>query len=85
MKSRLDAGPAPVPGKKRPTVSKKTTRVAARWGSGNVFADLGLPHPRQELLRAYLALQIYKTVNDRGLTHAKASEVLGIKQATFRR
>jgi|GEM_PF-365324 len=51
-----------------------------RKGSGNVFADLGLPNPEQELLKARLTLQIYKIIKARGLTQAQAGEVLGIKQ-----
>ena len=47
---------------------------------GNVFADLGLPNPEQELLKAQLTLQIYKIVTARGLTQAQAGQVLGIKQ-----
>ena len=31
-------------------------------GSGNVFADLGLPNPEQEQLKAHLTLQIYRTI-----------------------
>ncbi len=49
-------------------------------GSGNVFADLGLPNPEQELLKAQLTLQIYRIVKARKLTQAQAGEVLGIKQ-----
>ncbi len=49
-------------------------------GSGNVFADLGLPNPEQELLKAQLSLQIYRIVKQRGLTQAQAAAVLGIKQ-----
>src|SRR5258708_35890631 len=52
----------------------------AKLGSGNVFADLGLPNPEQELLKARLTLQIYKIVKGRGLTHAQVGEILGIKQ-----
>ena len=48
--------------------------------SGNVFADLGFANPEQELLKARLTLQIYRTLKQRGLTQAKAGEVLGIKQ-----
>jgi predicted XRE-type DNA-binding protein len=48
--------------------------------SGNVFADLGLPNPEQELLKARLTLQIYKIIKERGLTQAQAGEALGIKQ-----
>jgi hypothetical protein len=33
-------------------------------GSGNVFADLGLPNPEQELLKAQLTLQIYTILKD---------------------
>ncbi len=48
--------------------------------SGNVFADLGLPHPEQELLKANLTLQIYRLIKARQLTQAQAGEILGIKQ-----
>ena len=58
--------------------SKVKTRVEV--GCGNVFADLGLPNPEQELLKATLTLQIYKIIKSRGLTQAQAGEVLGIKQ-----
>jgi len=61
-------------------MKKKSTRVRAERGSGNVFADFGLPHPEQELLKARLTLQIYKIIKDRGVTQAKAGEILGIKQ-----
>lgn len=48
--------------------------------SGNIFADLGLPNPEQELLKAQLTLQIYKTIKRRRLTQAQAGTILGIKQ-----
>jgi predicted XRE-type DNA-binding protein len=56
------------------------TATKIEKGSGNVFADLGLPNAEQELLKARLTLQIYKIIKERGLTQAKAGEVLGIKQ-----
>lgn len=55
-------------------------KAKAKRGSHNVFADLGLPNPEQELLKAQLTLQIYRIVKARGLTQAQAGEVLGIKQ-----
>ena len=55
-------------------------KIRVKEGSGNVFADLGLPNPEQELLKAHLTLQIYKIVKARGLTQAQAGEILGIKQ-----
>ena len=59
------------------TKSKKTR---AEKSSGNVFADLGLPHPEQELLKSRLTLQIYRLVKARGLKQAEAGKILSIKQ-----
>jgi predicted XRE-type DNA-binding protein len=39
-----------------------------------------LPNPEQELLKARQTLQIYRIVKERGLTQARAGELLGIKQ-----
>ncbi len=61
-------------------MKKKGKSIEAEEGSGNVFADLELPHAEQELLKARLTLQIYRIIKDRGLTQAKAGAVLGIKQ-----
>jgi predicted XRE-type DNA-binding protein len=58
----------------------KKARTGAKKGSGNVFADLGLPNPEQELLKARLTLQIYRIVKARGLTQAQAGAILGIQQ-----
>ena len=58
---------------------RKMSARATKSG-GNVFADLGLPNPEQELLKARLTLQIYKIVKERGLTQAQAGALLGIKQ-----
>lgn len=58
----------------------RKTSIRATKGSGNVFADLGLPNPEQELRKARLTLQIYNIVKARGLTQAQAGKVLGIKQ-----
>ncbi len=54
--------------------------VKVEKSSGNVFADLGLPHPEQELLKARLTLRIYRLVKKRGLKQADAGKILGIKQ-----
>jgi len=58
----------------------KSRRIRAEEGSGNIFADLDLPHAEQELLKARLTLQIYKLIKARGLTQAKSGAILGIKQ-----
>ena len=59
---------------------RKGRKIKVEAGSGNIFADLGLPNPEQELLKAHLTLQIYRIVKARGLTQQQAGEILGIKQ-----
>jgi predicted XRE-type DNA-binding protein len=59
---------------------KKKESIRIEEGSGNIFADLGFANPQQEQIKAHLALQIYRTLKKRGLTQAKAGEILGVKQ-----
>lgn len=59
---------------------KTNNKVRAELSTGNVFADLGLPHPERELIRARLTLQIYRIIRSRGLTQAEAGRILGIRQ-----
>ena len=56
-------------------------RARSQKRRGNVFADLGLPHPEQELLKTQLTLRIYRLIKQRGITQMKAGNVLGIKQS----
>ncbi len=49
-------------------------------GSGNVFADLGLPDAEERLAKAELAPQILNIIARRRLTQAQAAELLGIDQ-----
>jgi predicted XRE-type DNA-binding protein len=49
-------------------------------GRRKVVADLGLPHPEQELLKARLTLQIYRLIKERGLRQVEAGKILGIQQ-----
>ena len=49
-------------------------------GSGNVFADLGLPNPEQELLKAQLTLQIHTILKGSGMTQAEIAKILGVQQ-----
>ena len=69
-----------------PTELNMTTRtpkisaspLSITESSVNVFADLGLPNPEQEMMKA--RLQIYSIIRERGLTQAQAARTLGIKQ-----
>jgi len=49
-------------------------------GSGNVFADLGLPDAKELQTKLRLAYAINEIVDGRRLTQARASEVLGVPQ-----
>ena len=62
--------------------TQKTRKRLARVieGSGNVFADLGLPNPEQELLKAQLTLQIYSILKDSGMTQVEIAKILGVQQ-----
>jgi predicted XRE-type DNA-binding protein len=51
-----------------------------RRGSGNVFADLGVPNAEQYLAKAELAAKILGIVERRGLTQVAAGKLLGISQ-----
>lgn len=49
-------------------------------GSGNVFADLGLPQADLALAKARLVQQIRDAIEGRGLTQTKAAKLLGLDQ-----
>ncbi|HEX4039452.1 MAG TPA: helix-turn-helix transcriptional regulator [Acidobacteriaceae bacterium] len=60
--------------------TKTPKAVQKEKSSGNVFADLGFPHPERELPRAKLTLQICRLIRSRDLTQAEAGKILGIRQ-----
>jgi predicted XRE-type DNA-binding protein len=64
---------------------KKNVDVEFEQSSGNVFADLGFPNPEQEMVRARLALQIYRIIKTRKLTQVQAAKILGIQQPSVSR
>jgi predicted XRE-type DNA-binding protein len=49
-------------------------------GSGNVFADLGLPHPSLARAKAELVQRIRTLIADRRLTQVQTVELLGTDQ-----
>lgn len=48
--------------------------------SGNVFRDMGLPDAEERLEKSNLAVEISRTIIDRGLTQREAAEIMGIDQ-----
>jgi len=49
-------------------------------GSGNVFADLGLPNPEERMTKVHLAVTIHRILERRKMTQAAVAKVLGINQ-----
>ena len=64
------------------TKARKSGRRGARIieSSGNVFADLGLSNPEQELLKAQLTLQIYTILKGSGMKQTEIAKILGVQQ-----
>jgi predicted XRE-type DNA-binding protein len=59
---------------------KRLGEIEYEVGSGNVFADIGVPNPEEALLKAQLASRINQIIERRGLTQVTAAELLGIDQ-----
>ena len=49
-------------------------------GTGNVFADLGLPDPQERQLRVKLAVRLNALLDAEGLTQTATGKRLGIAQ-----
>lgn len=49
-------------------------------GSGNVFADLGLPDPEAHLAKAKVVIEIADVIEKRRLTRARAARLMGMSR-----
>ena len=56
------------------------TDTTVERGSGNVFADLGLPEADAHLVKAELVSRIDEIVRERRLTQTEAARLLGLSQ-----
>jgi len=54
--------------------------IAVTPGSGNVFADLAVAQPEEELAKAQLASHIRETIKRRRLSQARAAALTGLDQ-----
>jgi predicted XRE-type DNA-binding protein len=54
--------------------------IEAEIGSGNVFADLGLPNAEKLKIKSGLVIEITKAVRKLGLTQDEAARRMGITQ-----
>ena len=59
---------------------KRAAEIGVTASSGNVFADLGLPQPEEELTKAQLAVHIRHAIKRRRLTQVAAAKVMGVDQ-----
>lgn len=55
--------------------------IVVHESTGNVFADLGLPASEEDMLKIEIVRAITATITKRGLTQAKAGELIGVDQA----
>jgi predicted XRE-type DNA-binding protein len=60
-------------------------KIQVEGGSGNVFADIGLPNPEERLVKADLAIRITEAIRARRLTQARAAHILKIDQPKISR
>ena len=58
----------------------KTDKTNIERGSGNVFADLGLPDAEAHLLKAELVTRVDTIIRQRGLKQVEAAKLLGLSQ-----
>lgn len=69
----------------RRKVNKMAKTIDVEEGTGNVFADLGLPNPEERLAKADLAIRIAGVIRARRLTQAGAARILKIDQPKISR
>ena len=60
--------------------SKKTEPAALEFGSGNVFADLGLPAADKLKIKSGLVFEITRAIRNQQLSQAEAGRRMGIAQ-----
>ena len=58
----------------------RKVKVKVEVGSGNIFADLGLPDADAHFLKAQIVSEIYRITNERKLTQAGTGKLMGITQ-----
>jgi predicted XRE-type DNA-binding protein len=69
----------------KPEAAKAEPPLEVFEGSGNPFADFGLPNPDMRLMRARLAAEIIKTMDQEKLTVRAAAAITGITAADISR
>ncbi len=55
-------------------------KIKVEEGSGNVFADIGLPHAEERLAKANLAFRITEVIRAQRLTQTAAAKLFEVDQ-----
>jgi len=58
-----------------------TRRPKVERGSGNIFADLGLPDAEDMLLKSSIVIELRRLIQQRKLTQTAAAKLVGVSQA----
>lgn len=58
----------------------KKSRIKMEVGSGNIFADLGLPDADELLLKSHIVITLRQLIKARKLTQTEAAKRIGIGQ-----
>jgi predicted XRE-type DNA-binding protein len=61
-------------------MSTKKKLPAHTKGSGNIFADLGLPNAEEHQLKAVLVVQLKHLIAERGLSQVATAKLVDMKQ-----
>ena len=61
-------------------MARTRRKLKIEQGSGNVFADLGLPDAEELHTKARLAVEIVRAIEARSLSQVAAAKVLGVTQ-----
>jgi len=59
---------------------KKQKQIDCEMSSGNIFADIGIENPEEELTKAKLVWEIEQIIKKKKLTQIEASKIMGINQ-----
>jgi predicted XRE-type DNA-binding protein len=61
-------------------MSTRNKLPAHTKGSGNIFADLGLPNAEEHQLKAVLVVQLKHLIAERGLSQVATAKLVDMKQ-----
>jgi predicted XRE-type DNA-binding protein len=80
--SRTAIASASKPASKRrvPSIAKRGDKTSVTVGSGNVFADIGVPRPEEALAKAGLLHTIATAIARKKMTQKAVAELLGVTQ-----